>query len=208
MTVYNPISNSGGGGTTVQSLFVDGVAKEQISSDGTINWTGSDPITLAIAPTFDIFGSTNGLTKVSATGTVNGTNTSFTFTIAPQAIFVDGKVLQQVSSDGTINWTGTTSVTLSIAPTSDIFGATFTKIYTVSKVNGLNTVFSFNTDLLPLTGVVNGINRVFVFQLAPSIVFVDGVPKEATSSDGTVNWTGTTTITLVIAPTFDIYAYG
>ncbi len=57
------------------------------------------------------------------TGTVNGTNTVFVFTTAPKVISVDqGRVMQKVSSDGTVNWTGTTTVTLTIAPTFDIFG--------------------------------------------------------------------------------------
>lgn len=58
----------------------------------------------------------------SPTGTVNGTNQSFTFTTAPNAISVDGVTIQKVSSDGTINWNGTTSIILSVAPNFDIFG--------------------------------------------------------------------------------------
>lgn len=57
-------------------------------------------------------------------GTVNGINQIFTWTTAPNVIVVDqGRPMQKVSSDGTINWTiiGTT-VTLAIAPNFDVFG--------------------------------------------------------------------------------------
>lgn len=80
-----------------------------------------DPVTnrLLVSGT----GGGGGFTKLTATGTVNGSNTAFTFTSAPSVIVVDqGRTMQQVSSDGTVNWTGTTSVTLSIAPNFDIFG--------------------------------------------------------------------------------------
>lgn len=57
------------------------------------------------------------------TGTVNGTNQVFVWTTAPNVIVVDqGRAMQRVSSDGTINWTivGTTT-TLAVAPTFDIY---------------------------------------------------------------------------------------
>ncbi len=64
-----------------------------------------------------------GLTLLTATGIVNGSNTAFTFVSAPSIIFRDGVPMQKTSSDGsTTNWTGTTSVTLTLAPNSDIFG--------------------------------------------------------------------------------------
>lgn len=57
-----------------------------------------------------------------ATGTVNGSNKSFTFTVAPKVLGVDGTVVRKVASDGTVNWTGTTNITLSVAPNFDLFG--------------------------------------------------------------------------------------
>lgn len=73
----------------------------------------------------------SGVATISATGsgyqaptsgTINGTNTIFVFTTAPVAIVVDGgRTMQKTSGDGTVNWTGTTTVTLSIAPVFDIF---------------------------------------------------------------------------------------
>jgi len=56
------------------------------------------------------------------------------------------------------------------------------------------------------TGTVDGTNQVFVFTGVPSIIVRDGVMMRKTSSDGSPNWTGTNTITLTIAPTFDIFA--
>lgn len=58
----------------------------------------------------------------TATGTVDGSNTIFTFSSAPNAISVDGVILRKTASDGTVNWTGTTTTTLSVAPNFDIFG--------------------------------------------------------------------------------------
>ena len=66
---------------------------------------------------------TTGSGKLTATGTVDGSNTSFTFSSAPSIIFVDdGAPLQQIDQNGDVNWTGTTSVTLTNAPTRSIFG--------------------------------------------------------------------------------------
>lgn len=57
------------------------------------------------------------------TGTINGINQIFTFTAAPNAICVDnGRAMQKVSSDGTVNWTGATTIVIAVAPTFDIFG--------------------------------------------------------------------------------------
>ncbi len=59
----------------------------------------------------------------------------------------------------------------------------------------------------PVSGTVDGNNKVFVFATAPSVVIVDqGRAMQKTSSDDSTNWTGTTTITLSVAPTSDIYA--
>lgn len=63
------------------------------------------------------------------------------------------------------------------------------------------------TVMVP-TGAVNGTNQVFVFPNAPSVVVVDnGSTMNKTSSDGTQNWTGTTTITLLVAPTSNIFGF-
>ena len=56
---------------------------------------------------------------------------------------------------------------------------------------------------VPLTGGLTGTNT---WTTAPNVIVVDGVPKQQTSTDGTVNWTGTTTTVLTVIPTFDIYS--
>lgn len=58
----------------------------------------------------------------------------------------------------------------------------------------------------PTSGTVDGSNQTFVFATAPTLLSVDGVPKQKTQSDGTVNWTGTTTVVLTVAPNYDIFA--
>lgn len=68
-------------------------------------------------------GGSGTLSKLPATGTVDGVNQIFTFTKAPTIIVVDqGRNMQKTSSDGTINWSGTTTATLTVAPTFDIWG--------------------------------------------------------------------------------------
>jgi hypothetical protein len=82
---------------------------------------------------------------------------------------------------------------------------------TVAQVNGGVTVTSTgggSFSILTATGTVNSINTVFTFSTAPSVIVVDGGRSmRATSSNGNINWTGTTTVTLQIAPTKDIYGY-
>lgn len=65
---------------------------------------------------------------------------------------------------------------------------------------------SGSTGYQVATGTVNGTNKVFTFSVAPNAIVVDGVSLRKVASDGTVNWTGTTAITLLVAPNFDIYA--
>lgn len=58
------------------------------------------------------------------------------------------------------------------------------------------------------TGTVDGSNQVFVFSSAPSVIVVDDARvMNKTGKDGNGNWTGTTTVTMQVAPTFNIYGY-
>jgi len=60
---------------------------------------------------------------------------------------------------------------------------------------------------VPTAGLVNGVNQVFTWATAPNVIVTDqGRAMQRVSSDGTVNWTGTTTTTLAVAPNNDIYA--
>lgn len=68
-------------------------------------------------------GGGGSFTLLTPTGTVNGTNTTFVFTSAPSVIALDnGSIMNKVSSDSTVNWTGTTTVVLTQAPNFNIFG--------------------------------------------------------------------------------------
>lgn len=95
-----------------------------VASVRSIDFTGAGVTGSALgdAVTETIAGGGGGSTILAATGTVNGVNTSFTFSSAPNVIVVDGRPLQKTQSDGGVNWTGTTSVTLSVAPNFDIYG--------------------------------------------------------------------------------------
>lgn len=73
-----------------------------------------------------------------------------------------------------------------------------------ASINATSSGSGFQT---PSSGVVDGVNLTFVFATAPNVVIVDqGRAMQKVSSDGTINWTGTTTVVLTIAPTSDIYS--
>lgn len=64
--------------------------------------------------------------------------------------------------------------------------------------------------LIPTSGVIDGVNTIFTFATAPTLVVVDNANtfnKQNMAPDSTANWTGTTTITLNVAPTFNLYAF-
>ena len=95
---------------------------------------------------FDYVNSTSGGSGPTSptSGIVNGSNTVFTFATAPQVICVDnGRIMQQVSSDGTINWTGTTTINLTIAPNYDIFAISSG---TSSSTGNARYIFSISTN--------------------------------------------------------------
>jgi hypothetical protein len=72
--------------------------------------------------TINASGGTGGLTLLPATGAVNGTNAVFTFTAAPTYIVSDGVWYQAKDNNGITNWSGTTTVTMTIPPNSAIWG--------------------------------------------------------------------------------------
>lgn len=80
---------------------------------------------------------------------------------------------------------------------------------TITNVNGVKVISSTGgsgSGYQAPTGTVDGVNKVFVYVTAPNAIVVDGISLRKVSSDGTVNWTGTTNITLSVAPNFDTYA--
>lgn len=114
------LTTTGGGGHTIQD---EGVPLTQRTN---LNFVGA-----GVTVTDD---SANDATKVTistsagagyqqpTSGTVNGTNKVFGFAVAPNALVVDGVSMQKVAVDTTVNWTGTTSITLTVAPNFDVYG--------------------------------------------------------------------------------------
>lgn len=74
---------------------------------GTLDWTASNIV--------------SGGFQQPTSGVVDGSNQTFTWSTEPNVIVVDGVNMQKVSSDGTGNWTGTTTTLLTVPPTRDIF---------------------------------------------------------------------------------------
>lgn len=73
--------------------------------------------------TVTVSGGSGSFAVLVPTGTVNGINKTFVFTSTPQVIVLDnGNIMNKVSKDATVNWTGTTTVILTQAPNSNIFG--------------------------------------------------------------------------------------
>lgn len=102
----------------VTTAFYNGLRAKNLTIVGATAVQNGDTVLVTPAST-----SGGTFAVMQPTGAVNGSNTAFTFTSAPSVIVVDqGRTMQKVSSDGTINWTGTTNVTLTLAPNYDIFG--------------------------------------------------------------------------------------
>lgn len=57
---------------------------------------------------------------------------------------------------------------------------------------------------VPISGSLN--QSTFTWNKAPNVIVVDNVPRQKTQTDGTINWTGTTTTVLTIYPSFDIFS--
>lgn len=114
-----------GGGSMNRKISINGVAMSTRFTD--VNYIGSGAPTAAdnlVTKQVDLTfsgGSSSGFQQPTS-GDVDGSNATYTWTTAPSVISVDqGRVMQKVSSDGTVNWTGTTTTILAVAPNSDIF---------------------------------------------------------------------------------------
>lgn len=98
----------------------DSLAAVSAADDKTIVRLTADPVTGALLVSAQ---SAPGVVVLIPTGIVNGINTSFVFSSAPSVIVLDnGNTMNKVSSDGTVNWTGTTTVVLNQAPSFNIYG--------------------------------------------------------------------------------------
>lgn len=66
---------------------------------------------------------TAGFTELTATGTVNGSNTVFVFIQEPRYIVADGVWLKKTAKNGTVLWTWSAgNATMTNPPGQDIFG--------------------------------------------------------------------------------------
>lgn len=101
----------------------------------------------------------------------------------------------------TVNITGASG-----GQVNSVVAGTGISVDNTDPINPIVSATGSATGYQSPTGTVNGINTVFVFLIAPNALVVDGVPLRKVATDGTVNWTGTTSITLTVAPNFDIYA--
>jgi hypothetical protein len=92
------------------------------SSDGiTPTLAYVDPVTHRLY--VDSVGGGSGFTNLPATGTVNGSNVTFTFTQVPTYIVSDGVWLTALDNNGGTQWNNVgTTITMSIPPTNSIFG--------------------------------------------------------------------------------------
>lgn len=120
-TTRRLLVDSGGSGGSIS--VTDGVTT--VTSVTSIDFTSGATVTNGGGGVADVVvtGTGGGFAVQVPTGTVNGVNITFVFTTAPQVIVLDnGNVMNKVSSDGTVNWTGTTTVVLNQPPGFNIFG--------------------------------------------------------------------------------------
>ena len=124
--VFERVQYWRGGGSPNQRITVGGTVMSNRYAD--FNLVGGTGVSISAADdntdkNVDITFTAGGLSPMVPTGDVDGSNTIFTFTTAPSIIVVDqGRAMQKTSSDSTVNWTGTTTITLAIAPNFDIYG--------------------------------------------------------------------------------------
>ena len=120
MAFYNEIISTGGGNGLV---LVD---SSDTTADFLLNklFAGSGITLTVLNPGGDesiqIASTRGGSGYQTPTSGVLGQNT-FVWTTAPSSIVIDGATYQQTQLDGTVNWTGTTTTVLSIAPQYAVF---------------------------------------------------------------------------------------
>lgn len=85
---------------------------------------------------------------------------------------------------------------------------TITGSGTLASPYVINATGGGSFSVMVPTGTVDGTNKSFVFTSAPSVIVVDnGSTMNKTNKDTTGNWTGTTTVSMLVAPTFNIYGF-
>lgn len=118
------ISLFGGGGNSAKMVFRNG--REVYQDIQTIDFLSGFTVTRKapgyLGLTAAAAGGASGFTKLTATGTVDGNNRVFTFSQTPTYIVSDGVWYEALDSNGGTNWSGTTTVTMTIPPTTAIWG--------------------------------------------------------------------------------------
>lgn len=161
-----------------------------ITKDGTGAWV--------ITSTASGSGGGGALADETPVGTINGVNT--TFTVGHQPLFIQlGTGILATSTDWTYS-AGT--LTMAVAPRINQDGSTPTFL---SFYNSGTQGSPFQT---PVSGVVDGVNRTFTWSVVPNVICVDQGRnmQRVNNGDGNINWTGTTTTVLQIAPVSDIFS--
>lgn len=112
-------SNLGTGGNVNRQIKVDGV--DVLTRYTDINLIAGSGVTISTAND-----DTNRRVNVTITGSggyqeptsglVDGSNKTYVYATAPNAICVDGTVINKIGDGITAGWTGTTTVTLTAAP--------------------------------------------------------------------------------------------
>ena len=100
----------------VTTSFFNGLRAKNLTIDGATAYQQGDTVHISGISS----GSSSGF-QSPLTGVVDGVNQTFTWTTAPNAISVDNQVMQQTSQNGDVNWVGTTSTLLTVAPTQSVF---------------------------------------------------------------------------------------
>lgn len=108
----------GGSGSGTALTVTDGVTT--VTNVGTIDFTGAAVSNGGGGTANVLIGGFTELPKLS--GSVNGVNVTFTFSQTPSYIVSDGAWYKKLDSNGNAQWSGTTTVTMVIPPTTSIFG--------------------------------------------------------------------------------------
>ncbi|MDP1614638.1 MAG: hypothetical protein Q8L68_02465, partial [Methylococcales bacterium] len=122
---YSPNRNSGGGG--VHNFYELSDVTKKTEKYG-VPYKGFENKYVRVSSDgkkliFDNASGGGGFTELTATGTVNGVNTAFSFTQVPSYIVADGVWFKPTAKNGTVFWTNvSTNVTMVNPPAYDIFG--------------------------------------------------------------------------------------
>ena len=109
------LRGNGKGKDTVQWNAVGGLSK--VTTDATLTGDGTASNPLSVVQSGSQF------TELPATGVVNGSNQTFTFTKVPTYLVVDGVWYKKNDNNGTVQWSSSgLTITTNITPQNAIWG--------------------------------------------------------------------------------------